>query len=294
MANSFYFQSCCGNYIVENDIGGVAGLTYTSTTCDSCWTCVSEGPAIQTAVLNLDLLQPISCETYPTCTDCYNYQITNTSGSGVVFDWVECGGIVHSNYPLGAGQTTTLECTCLIPFTSCYQNDLTASLTIEQGSLCVEPSPTPTQTPTKTPTTPTPTKTPTNTPTNTPSPTTNYCMYGITDSTVWFYTDCCGTYVSGTDMGLSICYDDRFPKDGISGPYSFCSTICVSPTPTSTPTQTQTPTNTKTPTNTPTNTPTPTITDTPTNTPTPTITDTPTQTPTPTITDTPTNNNNKI
>ena len=85
------------------------------------------------------------------------------------------------------------------------------------------------------------------TPTPTPSPTPNNCMYGITDFTSWYYTDCCGTYVSGTTMGLSICYDDRFAKDGIAGPYAPCSTICVTPTPTTTPTNTQTPTPTRTP-----------------------------------------------
>jgi hypothetical protein len=81
-------------------------------------------------------------------------------------------------------------------------------------------------------------------PTPTPSPTPNNCMSGITDATLWYYTDCCGTYVSGTTMGLSICYDDRFAKSGIAGPYASCSSICPTATPTPTPTNTQTPTRT--------------------------------------------------
>lgn len=262
MAGSFYFQSCCGNYIVQNDIDGVVGLTYSSTTCDSCWTCIPSGTAIQTASLNLDLVQTIDCLSYPSCTDCYNYQITNNSGSDVTFDWVQCGGIVYSNYSLLASQTTTLECACLLPFTSCYQNDLTASLEIIQLSLCVEPTPSPTSTNTQTPTvtktsttptptptntvtptiTKTPTNTPTTTPTNTPSPTPNYCVSGLTDAILWSYTDCCGTFVSGTTMGLYVCYDDRFPTEGITAPFGPCSTNCVTPTPTTTPTNTQTPT----------------------------------------------------
>jgi hypothetical protein len=128
-----------------------------------------------------------------------------------------------------------------------------------------------------------------------PTPTPNYCMSGLTDFTLWFYTDCCGTYVSGTTMGLSICYDNRFAKDGIAGPYGPCSTNCITPTPTPTPSitpsVTPTQTQTETPTSTPTNTPTTTITSTNTGTPTVTPTQTQTETPTNTPTTTPTNTN---
>jgi hypothetical protein len=82
-----------------------------------------------------------------------------------------------------------------------------------------------------------------------PTPTPNYCESGITDAPLWFYTDCCGTYVSGTTLLLSICYDNRFAKGGIAGPYGPCSTNCITPTPT--PTPTITPTITPTPTNLP-------------------------------------------
>jgi hypothetical protein len=92
---------------------------------------------------------------------------------------------------------------------------------------------------------------PTQTPTPTPTVTPNNCMSGITDFTLWYYTDCCGTYVSGTTMGLSTCYDDRFATGGIAGPYASCSTICPTTTPTTTPTNTQTPTPTLTPSVTP-------------------------------------------
>jgi hypothetical protein len=128
-----------------------------------------------------------------------------------------------------------------------------------------------------------------------PTPTPNYCESGITDFTLWFYTDCCGTYVSGTTMGLSICYDNRFAKDGIAGSYGPCSTSCATPTPTPTPSITPSVTPTITPTttttSTPTNTPTTTITATPTNTGTPTVTPTNTQTETPTNTPTTTPTN---
>jgi hypothetical protein len=132
-----------------------------------------------------------------------------------------------------------------------------------------------------------------------PTPTPNYCESGITDAPLWFYTDCCGTYVSGTTLLLSICYDNRFAKDGIAGSYGPCSTSCATPTPTPTPSITPSVTPTITPTttttSTPTNTPTTTITATPTNTGTPTVTptntqtETPTNTPTTTPTNTPTN-----
>jgi len=318
MAASNYFQSCCGNYIVQNDIGGVAGLTYTSTTCDSCWTCVLEGPAIQTAVLNLDLLQPIDCNSYPSCTDCYNYQITNISGQDVTFDWIMCGGIVYIDYFLGAGANVGLECACLLPFTSCYQNDLTANLIIDKQSLCVEPSPTPTQTPTKTPTTPTQTPTPTNTPsetpsetpTNTPTPTpTNHCSCLTVDSNlvsvatgntnpslnnivVIEYTDCSGNPQTDNQTGVELFY--LCTQSGVIDNVSFWSDDVqyISTTPL---TNGWTPiiigfddygisySNNSVCFGSPCG---PDVTPTPTNTETP--TNTPTQTPTPTITDTPT------
>jgi hypothetical protein len=94
---------------------------------------------------------------------------------------------------------------------------------------------------------------------------------------------------------LSICYDNRFAKDGIAGSYGPCSTSCATPTPTPTPSITPSVTPTITPTttttSTPTNTPTTTITATPTNTGTPTVTPTNTQTETPTNTPTTTPTN---
>lgn len=142
--------------------------------------------------------------------------------------------------------------------------------------------------------TPTPTPTLTSTPTTTPTATSNYCFSAITDASSWQYTDCCGVVQTGSGIGISVCYDNRYPTTGVAAGIIPCYTECPTPTPTttSTPTATPTPTVTETPTNTvtPTNTQTPTYTSTPTATPTPSVTvgASPTQTETPTATPTPT------
>jgi hypothetical protein len=146
------------------------------------------------------------------------------------------------------------------------------------------PSKTPTQTPTQTSTqtstptntptyTPTPTSTPQNTPsntqtpTNTPTPSTTPigCGVGLTTGP-YFYTDCCGNLISGTDVESVVSIDYRKAYNGIA--LAFESTSVVCPTPTETPTQTVTPTPSITPSFTPspttTQTPTPTTTLTPT------------------------------
>jgi hypothetical protein len=146
------------------------------------------------------------------------------------------------------------------------------------------PSKTPTQTPTQTSTqtstpsqtptfTPSPSSTPTNTPSNTqtpthtptPSTTPIGCGVGLTTGP-YFYTDCCGNLISGTDVESVVTIDYTKAYNGIALAYESTSVSC--PTPTETPTQTVTPTPSITPSFTPT--PTTTLTPTPTTTLTPT------------------------
>jgi hypothetical protein len=97
----------------------------------------------------------------------------------------------------------------------------------------------------------------------TPSVTPIICGSGMTTGN-YYYTDCCGNFIQGTEVGIAVVLNYSKPSNGVvklNVPYS---TLCPTPTPT------------KTPTNTPSNTATPTYT--------PTITRTPTQTPTPSLT----------
>jgi hypothetical protein len=86
------------------------------------------------------------------------------------------------------------------------------------------------------------------------------CGLGVIKSlTEYYYTDCCGVFISGyndsgIDLIVSLNYDLAFA--GVALLNQATSTSC--PTPTPTPTPTNTPTNTQTPTPTPTNTSTPT------------------------------------
>jgi len=130
------------------------------------------------------------------------------------------------------------------------------------------PSPTPTPTVTRTPNpTPTVTRTPnsTSTPTTTPTTTPISCGVGITTSTNYYYTDCCGNFISnsGLIVGSRVNLNYTQPSNGITNLNIAATVACPSPTPTRTqtptptitPTITQTPTNTQTPNNTPTPTP---------------------------------------
>lgn len=111
---------------------------------------------------------------------------------------------------------------------------------------CPTPTPTPTETQTPTPSitaspTQTPSTSPTETPTNTPTPSHTptpsqtavlppiACYSATTTSNPWSYTDCCGDFISGTDIGLDICVDTNFPYDGITVTASACTVpICYS------------------------------------------------------------------
>lgn len=99
--------------------------------------------------------------------------------------------------------------------------------------------------------------------TATPSPTPIICGSGVTTGN-FYYTDCCGNFVQGTEVGIAVVFNYSRPSNGIvrlNVPYS---TVCPTPSPTQTPSYT------------PTNTPSPTVT--------PTVTTTATLTPTPTLT----------
>ena len=127
---------------------------------------------------------------------------------------------------------------------------------------CVAPTPTPTPT-----NTPTNTNTPTVTRTPNPTPSTTPIVYGSGITTGnYYYTDSCGNFVQGNQVGLQVSFDYTKPSNGITKLYVATSVNCPSPTPTVTPTIT--PTNTATQTVTPTSTTTPTLTKTPTQTPT--------------------------
>ena len=100
--------------------------------------------------------------------------------------------------------------------------------------------------------------------TATPSSTPIICGSGVTTGN-FYYTDCCGNFVQGTDVGISVTLDYSKSFNGLvklNVPYS---TVCPTPSPTQTPTYT--PTNTASPTVTPTVTTTSTLTPTPTITP---------------------------
>jgi hypothetical protein len=218
---------------------------------------------------------------------------TNPAQNDVVFvNYIDCNGDPANAIFDTAGFYPNFICVedkgLVVP--NFYQNNdnrlaLNSSVT-EQGDCSATPTPTPTntQTPTPTPTntqtptqTGTPTQTPTNTGTPTPTPTKttpNFkcALAGIKINSQYYYTDCCGNFISGVNntgnyFEVSINYD--FPKGGVGLLFVPTTTSCPSPTPT--PTQTVTPTNTTTPTVTPTNTltPTPSVTPsvTPSNTP---------------------------
>ena len=146
------------------------------------------------------------------------------------------------------------------------------------------------------------------------------CQSGITLNSFWYYTDCCGQFISGSDPDMEVCLDTSLPYANVVTVGSACTITCLtltptpsptitpapdcdivvgypeSPTPTATVTQSVTPTISLTasvtqtispsPTDTPDVTQTPTATPTETVTPTVSVSDTPTPTPTETVTPT--------
>ena len=253
MAGPFYYQSCCGNYIIEDTTVGTVGLIYSASNDGSYWTCVSGGTVQQVTSLTLSLVEACS-------TTCNNYALQNNTGGDITFDWIDCDGTVYLNYSLLDGQSVTLECTCLLPITNGYEDYFGVNLIITNEGACNCLC---------------------------GSYTINNGTAG--DCTVNFVD--CNTLLpnsvvvpQGTSITISSC---STPTSLCTGQPGFNITLNPTPTPTQTPTQTPTPTNTETPTQTPTPTVTIGLTPTATETPTPTNTETPTQTPT--NTETPTN-----
>ena len=85
------------------------------------------------------------------------------------------------------------------------------------------------------------------------------CGLGLIKGGEYYYTDCCGNFVSGnlgTEQSIEVSFNYTLPSSGVGKLGVISSVSCVTPTPT--PTPTITPTNTVTPTVTPTNTTTPT------------------------------------
>ena len=196
------------------------------------------------------------------CGNCYSYSYL-AMGGGTIY-WTNCNGSPGSAFVNGGA---TYNITCAV------EGSLTGQGPFTQQSLCgtvpcVTPTPTNTQTPTKSPTpTTTLTATPTNTRTPDPTPSTTPISCGESYTTGgYYYTDCCGNFQQGTEIGLKITMDYTKPSNGIVKMNIPASVTCPTPTPTVTPTLT--PTNTTTPTLTPTSTTTPTLTRTPTQTPT--------------------------
>jgi hypothetical protein len=209
--------------------------------------------------------------------------------NAVFVNYTDCDGNPQTVSYSFAGTYTDVICVqdfSFGPTIYYYQNDNISlamySYTSIQGPCSLEPTPTetptptttttltttPTQTPTKSPTpTTTLTATPTNTRTPDPTPSTTpiTCGEGVTTGT-YYYTDCCGNFQQGTQVGILVTMDYSRPSNGITKLFNAASVACPTPTPTQTPTLT--PTNTTTPTLTPTSTTTPTLTRTPTQTPT--------------------------
>jgi len=95
------------------------------------------------------------------------------------------------------------------------------------------------------------------TPDPTPSTTPIICGSGVTTGN-YYYTDCCGNFIQGTNTNVIVTMDYTKPTNGVTKLGVIATTTC--PTPTQTPAPTNTPTFTQTPTNTPTLTQTPTTT----------------------------------
>jgi hypothetical protein len=217
---------------------------------------------------------PTQTPTTPGSTPCDDY-LNNTGNPLNGINYTDCDGNPLTNVTVGVGQSI-----CVVQGTL---NGGDSGFLINLGSCGfyppLTPTPTPTPTTTETPTatqtsttTPTPSQTstlpatPTATPTVTPTITVIGCGEGITTGP-WSYFSCCGTLVTGSDVGRTVIFDYNASNSGINKTYIPVSVLC--PSPSVTPTQTPTPTVTSglTPSATPTNTPTATLSPTPSNTP---------------------------
>lgn len=216
------------------------------------------------------------------CTTCIRWMVWNESDQNQIFYYYSCNdGTTLLSTLVGPGQFYSV-CGCQANGAYASSNDVYfengGSGYINYNGIllqpCVdtpEPSITPTQFPTRTPnhtpsntTTPTVTPTVTRTPNPTPTTTSIICGSGITTSSNYYYTDCCGAFINnkGEPLGQIVVFNYTQPYNGITKLYSPATVVCPTPFPTSSPTYT--PTATQTPTYTPTNTSTPAVTPSPT------------------------------
>ena len=155
--------------------------------------------------------------------------VTNTSSGplyssvGVSFtDLIDCPTCIaaHPCVTPTPTQTSTQTQTPTVTQTQTPTPSITASQTqTPTPSITASQTPTNSLTPTDTPD---PTSTPTQTPTETP---TILCYSAITATSPWYYQDCCGDFITGTDIGLEICVDTLLPYDGIT----VSSSTCIAP-----------------------------------------------------------------
>lgn len=210
------------------------------------------------------------------CTTCIRWMVWNESDQNQIFYWYNCSGLGLDSALIGPGQFFSV-CGCQEDGAYASSPDVYfqngGQGYINYNGLLLYPcendpgpvpsltlTPFPTRTPNHTPSnTPTPTVTPTitSTPNVTPTPTSIICGSGITTSSNYYYTDCCGAFVNnkGEPLGQIVVFNYTQPYNGITKLNSPANVVCPTPFPTYSPTQT--PTVTQTPTNTPTNTSTP-------------------------------------
>jgi len=175
---------------------------------------------------------------------CVTYTCTNNDQGDRSLRYTDCttgNVIIISN--VGSNVTIGPFCSSTYPVLGAA-----SQWTVVVGGSCSSPAITPTQTQTLTQT---------RTPTQTPSTTPIICGSGVTTGN-YYYTDCCGNFIQGTDTNVIVAMDYTKPNNGVTKLNVITTTTC--PTPTQTPTPTNTPTLTQTPSNTPTLTQTPTTT----------------------------------
>jgi len=277
-SNDFCNDNSVGTPEIYMYVGGLTATT-TSTVSQTLTSC---DPAVTPTPTPTVTETPTQTPTTPGSTPCDDY--LNNQGTPLNgINYTDCNGIAFTNVTVNVGDSI-----CVLQGTLNGGDSGFLTLLGNCGyfpPLTPTPTPTPTttQTPTTTPTptptvtqtsttTPTPSQTstlpatPTATPTVTPTITVIGCGEGITTGP-WSYFSCCGTLVTGSDVGRTVIFNYNASNSGIDKTYIPVTVLC--PTPSVTPSQTPTPTVTSglTPSATPTNTPTTTLSPTPSNTP---------------------------
>ena len=195
------------------------------------------------------------------CSTCIRWMVWNESDSDQIFYYYDCNdGTTLLHATVGAGNFYS-DCGCQASGSyatsdDVYIEDGGTGYINYNGILLYPCENTPEPSVTLTPF-------PTRTPNHTPTPTPIICGSGLTTGT-YYYTDCCGSFIQGSTVGITVAFDYTKPYSGVVKLNAPVTTSCPTPTPTPTTTQTPTPTNTLTPTPTSTLTPSPTRTPNPT------------------------------